>query len=132
MGLTAEKVWELAYKLNFHSKAGGFDDSEMRDMFPNLTRTDVFNLSLQELEKYVNDYEESKKLKIGDIVLAKDLTKYIVLEIDEDVVTLLSENGCVENYQIDDSNLDLVRVTQTNLVTKLVSFLREMLIEIPF
>lgn len=132
MGLSAEKVWDLAKKLNFHSQAGGFTDNQIKDMFPNLQRAEVFDLTLQELEYYANKYEESKKLKIGDIVSAKDFTKYIVLEIDEDVATLLSENGCVENYRMDDSNLNLVRLKQTNLVTELVSFLREVPIEIPF
>ena len=94
-------AWELAYKIMFIDKIGGFTSKEFNEIFGGLSRVEVMKLGYECAKEFIKEYEKKKLISIGDIVVSKDGSKYLVL--GEEVVSngtrvlhTFSENGHVE------------------------------------
>lgn len=116
--MAVDKTWEFAKKLiNLSNK-------EFSKIFPNMTKEEVFNLSLEEVQDKVDNYEYFSTFKLGDVVEDKEGIRYIILDEDInngcEVFHLFSENGCVECMK---KSL-LRKVTSTDYVAAMLNYLQ--------
>lgn len=97
--MIAKEVWELAKKITFIDKEGGFTTKQFNEIFPNMNKGQVFELSPYEAKERVDAYEKEHELVVGDILIDDDDIKYVLLDKDIidgiEKVSVLDENGCV-------------------------------------
>lgn len=119
------EAWKLAKKIFNAGKPGGFTSQEFNLIFGNMSKYEVLELDPEEVERKLKEYEDSKKIKVGDVVTAfNEDVKYLVLDEDINngikVFCLFSENGCVETIK----GSALKKCFHTEWVDKLLNSIR--------
>ncbi len=121
--MTAEETWALAKKIISCDEKDGLTKEKFQEIFPNMSRQQVFeNMLPFEAYKKIRDYENSKEINVGDIVIDESYIRYIVLDKDDnDICYLYSENGCVERMRTS----FLKKKYQTDCVRNMLRVLRQ-------
>lgn len=64
--MTAEEAWEIAKKILLYPAHGGFDDTELEEIFG---RTEhLLELTPQQAKAKIEAWEQEKKIRVGDVV----------------------------------------------------------------
>lgn len=93
--MTAEETWEIAKKISLCPIHGGFDATELKEIFGRIE--DLWELSPQEAKGKIEAWEAEKEIKVGDVVRA-DSTKAAILNIHDEYLDVLVEDGCAEEW----------------------------------
>lgn len=95
-------VWECARKIACDPDYGGYSSEALMKMFNSTSLYYIFeHFSAQECIAKIKKYEETQKIKVGDIVtvlgdiviIGDKPNEFIVTWVGEDKVTLISRNG---------------------------------------
>lgn len=87
--MTAEEAWEIAKKILLYPAHGGFNSTELEEIFG---RTEhLWELTPQEAKEKIKVWKAGKEIKIGDEVVPKrspnsDACKFFVTKIDDDMI----------------------------------------------
>lgn len=63
--MTAEEAWEIAKKIFLRPPYGGFNATELKEIFRN---TDLLELTPQQAKAKIEAWEAEKEIKVGDVV----------------------------------------------------------------
>lgn len=122
--MIAKEVWELAKKITFIDKDGGFTAKQFNEIFPNMNKGQVFELSPYEVKERVDAYEKEHELIVGDILIDDDDIKYVLLDKDivdgVERVSVLDENGCVSSM----NTYCFQKIGETGYVDTILEILR--------
>lgn len=96
--MTAEEAWEIAKKILLHPANGGFNSTELEEIFG---RTEhLWELSPQQAKAKIQAWEAEKEIKVGDEVeITYNGNKFFVSQIDNDDQNF-PYNGFDENLKI--------------------------------
>ena len=98
--MTVEETWELAKKITFIEKDGGFTSKEFNEIFTKMNKGEVFDLSPYEVMKRVEDYEREHAFNVGDVLTDSEGLIYVVLDNDvklgKELLGVYDENGCFQ------------------------------------
>lgn len=122
--MTVEEAWELAKKITFIEKDGGFTSKEFNGIFPKMNKGDVFDLSPYEVMKRVKDYEKEHTFNVGDVLIDSEDLIYVVLDNDvkngKELLGVYDENGCFQWME----KGSFKRIAMTGRVADLLGYLR--------
>lgn len=97
--MTVEEAWEIAKKIFLYPKDGGFNATELEEIFG---RTEhLWELPPQEVKAKIEAWEAEKKIKVGDVVKTKESTKAVVIETYRQYIDVWTESGYVEKWHKD-------------------------------
>ena len=108
-----KKAWDMANKIAFIDKNGGFTCKEFNEIFGNKNKGEVFEMNPMTVAAMIEDWEQTKEYHVGDIVKYNDVLdmmqnpgeKGVILKIDRQdkkVATVLWNSKDFGTYPLEE------------------------------
>ena len=97
--MTAEEAWEIAKDIICPATFGGFNADDANDIFGTASAYAIMQrFTPQQVKTKIEAWEAGKEIGIGDVVKAEDSIKAVALDVHENYIDVLTENGCAEEW----------------------------------
>lgn len=94
--MTVNDAWEIAKKILLYPANGGFNASELEEIFG---RTEhLWELTPQEAKRKIEVWKESKRIKKDNVVVDKEGIQCIVSLVVDDMCHVVYPNGATNAY----------------------------------
>lgn len=87
-------AWELAKKICYEPKKGGFSNAELMEIFGTVIIEEIYDrFTVEEALAEISEYEEKNEINVGDVVEGLSGYKAVVTVIGSDRIQVMFDDG---------------------------------------